>query len=329
MALALVLRALGLGDLLTGVAALRGVRAALPDHELVLVAPAWQQPLVAMTGAVDRLVHHDGLRGLGTFAWEGPRPDVAVNLHGAGPESHRLLLATRPRRLVAFDNDRVPFSGPPFAPPAPDREHRAEHEVARWCRLVQAELGPADPDALLLTAPDPVAAGPGAVVIHPGAAHAARRWPAERFAQVARALVASGRQVVVTGSAGERQLAREVAAAAGLPSDVVLAGSTDVLELAALVAGATCLVSGDTGIAHLASALRTPSVVLFGPVSPQVWGPPRRPQHVVLWHGTGDGDPWAETPDPALLQISVSEVLAAVGRVIALPPQGDPRRARS
>lgn len=324
MALALVLRALGLGDLLTGVPALRGVRAALPDHELVLVAPAWQEPLVALTGAVDRVVHHDGVRALLPLTWTGPPPDVAVNLHGAGPESHRLLLATRPHRLVAFGNDSVPWSGPPWTPgPSP------EHEVARWCRLVATDLGPADPGDLVLTRPGVHSVAPGAVVMHPGAAYASRRWPAERFGAVARSLRALGRRVVITGSAAERELAVSVARSAGVPADDVLAGSTEVLELAAVVAGAACLVSGDTGIAHLASAFGTPSVVMFGPVSPAVWGPPPRPRHVVLWHGDGTGDPWGQTCDPALLRIGVPEVLAAVDRVLTVPRQAEPRRTSS
>jgi ADP-heptose:LPS heptosyltransferase len=112
-------------------------------------------------------------------------------------------------------------------------------------------------------------------------------------------------------------LARSVAAAAGLGEDAVLAGRTTSLELAAVIAGARVVVSGDTGVAHLASAYRRPSVVLFGPVSPAFWGPPPRPQHVVLWHGNGTGDPWGTELDPALARITVAEVNEALGRVLS------------
>jgi ADP-heptose:LPS heptosyltransferase len=110
----------------------------------------------------------------------------------------------------------------------------------------------------------------------------------------------------------EAALAAEVAERAGLPDDAVLAGRTTTLELAALVAAARVVVSGDTGVAHLATAYRRPSVVLFGPVSPELWGPPPRPQHVALWHGDAPGDPWGTTLDPALARIPVDEVLAAL-----------------
>jgi ADP-heptose:LPS heptosyltransferase len=117
-------------------------------------------------------------------------------------------------------------------------------------------------------------------------------------------------------------LAREVAAAAGLGEEAVLAGRTTTLELAAVVAGARVVVSGDTGMAHLATAYRRPSVVLFGPVSPALWGPPARagqgggPLHVVLWHGDGTGDPWGTELDPALARITVDEVTAALDSLL-------------
>jgi ADP-heptose:LPS heptosyltransferase len=148
--------------------------------------------------------------------------------------------------------------------------------------------------------------------VHPGAASAARRWPAERFAAVARAEADDGRSVVVTGTPGEVNLAEEVAARAGLLDNSVVAGRTDLRGLAAFVAAAGRVVCGDTGLAHLATALRTPSVVLFGPVSPAHWGPPPdRPWHRALWAGR-TGDPHADTPDAGLLEIGVPDVVTAL-----------------
>ena len=118
----------------------------------------------------------------------------------------------------------------------------------------------------------------------------------------------------------EVELARSVADAAGLGSDAVLAGRTTSLELAAVVAAARVVVCGDTGVAHLATAYRRPSVVLFGPVSPALWGPPPRAQHVVLWHGDGTGDPWGTELDPALEAIRVEEVVDALEALPVTPP---------
>jgi ADP-heptose:LPS heptosyltransferase len=307
-----VLRALGLGDLLTGVPALRALARALPDHDVTLAAPLVLEPLVRLAGVADRLLPASGLE---PPSWPGRPPELAVNLHGRGPQSHRLLTDLRPGRLVAFGCPEAGHAGPPW-----DDD---EHEVWRWQRLVGTELGaePA-PGDLLLDVPAEAPPVRGAVVLHPGAAYPSRRWPAERFAEVASWAAATGRPVVVTGGVGEAALAQQVADLAGLPDGSVLAGRTDLATLAALVAAAGLVVCGDTGVAHLASAYRTPSVVLFGPVPPSRWGPPADGPHTVLWKGDGSGDPWGDDVDPALLRLDADEVVAAAEVRLAVPAAG-------
>jgi ADP-heptose:LPS heptosyltransferase len=303
----LVLRALGLGDFLTGVPALRALRRALPDRELVLAAPPVLDPLVSLAGVADRL--HPAF-GLQPVAWPEEPPELAVNLHGRGPQSHELLRALHPGDLVAFGNAEASVEGPVFDP--------EEHEVRRWCRLLEEALDiPSDPTDLVLPAPRTDPAVPDAVVVHPGAAYPSRRWPADRFAQVARWAVDAGHEVVVTGGPDEIALAGEVRRLAGLPAGSVLAGRTDLTQLATQIASAQLVVCGDTGVAHLASAFATPSVVLFGPVSPDLWGPPARGPHTMIWHGDGAGDPWADHPDEALMSITVDEVVEAAEALLA------------
>ncbi|MFD8545471.1 glycosyltransferase family 9 protein [Streptomyces sp. NPDC059649] len=319
----LVLRALGLGDLLTAVPALRALRTSRPDHTLVLAAPGRLAAAAAATGVVDRLLPTvaPGREVPRSLDWPGPPPDLAVDLHGNGPASHGLLQALRPARLFAYAHPATPeIAGPAW------RED--EHERERWCRLLSWYGLPADPADLGIAAPALASPAPGAVVVHPGADAAARCWPAERFAAVATALHRAGHRVVVTAGAGEGSLARRVAEQAGLPGAAVLGGAADLpfAELAALVAQARAVIVGDTGLAHLASALGTPSVVLFGPVAPRLWGPPETDRHRVLWHPDPDdrprpGDAHGDRPDDRLLRITVEEVLAAVaGLPLAGPP---------
>jgi ADP-heptose:LPS heptosyltransferase len=304
------LRALGLGDLLTGVPALRALRSALPSHELALATPAVLEPLVKLAAVADKVVDIAGLEDDDQLTTLCPRPDIAVNLHGRGPQSTRLLQSLEPQRLLAFGNADAGLVGPSW--------RADEHEAERWCRLVREGLGaPADPADLVIAKPSESAAVEGAVVIHPGAAFPSRRWPASRFAEVASWAAASGHAVVVTGSPGERQLAEQVAADGGLADTSVLAGRTGLIELAALVARARLVICGDTGVAHLATAFGTASVVLFGPVSPQLWGPPPGREHIALWRGGDQGDPWGESVDPALLEISVADVLEAAEGLLA------------
>ncbi|MEU6076554.1 glycosyltransferase family 9 protein [Micromonospora sp. NPDC047074] len=303
----LALRALGVGDLVTAAPALRALRAAHPREELVLVAPGWLGPLVDLVGGVDRLVDAPGL---GPLPWTGRPPRVAVNLHGRGPESHRMLTRIRPDRLLAYAcAEAGHHDGPGW------RAH--EHEVDRWCRLLDWYGIPADHADLDLRRPAPDGVPTGVTVLHPGSKVPAKRWPPDRFVALARALAGRGHRVVLTGSADERATAARIAADAGLPADAVLAGRTDLGRLAALVAYARLVVSGDTGVAHLATGYRTASVVLFGPVSPARWGPPPgRPRHRALWVGGEDLPRWEGVGShPTLAAIGVDEVVAAVDEV--------------
>ncbi|MGV9212534.1 glycosyltransferase family 9 protein [Micromonospora sp. RB23] len=303
----LVLRALGVGDLVTAVPALRALRAAYPDRKLALAAPAGLAPLVDLVGVVDELVDTTGLDGP---LRPGRAPQVAVNLHGRGPQSHRLLAAARPERLVAFANADAGFADGP-------RWRDDEHEVDRWCRLLSWYDIPTDRGDLGLRRPEVAGLPVGATLLHPGSNVPAKRWPADRFAALARALRERGHRVLVTGSADERALAERVAGAGGLPPAAVLAGRTDLGALAALVADARLVVSGDTGVAHLATAYGTPSVVLFGPVPPAAWGPPPdRPRHRALWVGEVDWRRWDGVGShPTLTALPLDEVLAAVDEV--------------
>jgi ADP-heptose:LPS heptosyltransferase len=296
----LVARALGLGDLLTAVPAIRGLRRAFAEHELVLATPSALTPIADLIGGVDRIVATRPLRT--PRVW---RPDVAVNLHGKGPQSHACLLRMDPSRLIAFEHPEIPESwGAPAWMPE-------EHEVARWCRLLTENAIACELNDLGLSDPGISREHSGVTVVHPGAGSGARCWPPERWAKVVEALVAAGHHVAITGGASEQERAQRVAGS--LRSEVtMLAGGTDLRALARIVSHARLIVSADTGIAHLAVAFDTSSVTLFGPTPPALWGPPAdRAQHRVLWKGER-GDPLGAHPDPFLLAITVDEVVGEV-----------------
>jgi ADP-heptose:LPS heptosyltransferase len=304
----LALRALGIGDLATAVPALRALRAAHPDEALALVVPGWLRPLVELVDGVDTVVERDGLDGPGLPPL-ATVPSLAVNLHGRGPQSHRLLTAAQPARLWAF---ACPAAGHDDGP----RWIDDEHEVHRWCRLLAWYGLSPNPADLALRRPERPATSAGASIVHPGGKEGRRRWPPDRFAAVARALDRAGHRVVITGSTGERPVAQQVARIAGLPSEAVLAGQLDLADLAALVASGRLVVSADTGVGHLATAFGTPSVLLFGPEPPSRWGPPpQRRWHRVLWHeglASLPYEPDDEGVHPALAAITPDDVLDAV-----------------
>ncbi|MFN2460871.1 MAG: glycosyltransferase family 9 protein [Candidatus Velthaea sp.] len=301
--MALMLRPLGLGDFLTGLPAYRAVARAFPNHRIVLAAPRSLAALAGLTGCLHDVADSQPLRALAAHLHGA---DVAIDLHGRGPESHRVLLASRPRRLVAFRNEEIPQS-------AHGAVWRAdEHEVERWCRMLSHAGIPAEPSELDLAVPPVLVPRRirGATLIHPGAASESRRWPVDRWAAVAAAEQRAGRRVIITGGGDDVERARAIASAAQVSPTHVFAGRTTLRELAALTAAAGRVVCGDTGVAHLATAFRTPSVVLFGPIPPAWWGPPReRTYHRVLWAGRR-GDPHAAEVDPGLLDITPEAVIA-------------------
>lgn len=301
-----VLRALGLGDLLTSVPALRGLRRRCPEARVMLAAPDRYRDLAMLTGAVDELLP---TTCLGDVQPLPGRPALGVNLHGCGPESIDHLLAWAPQTVLTHQHQRHPaLQGPPWRSDV--------HEVNRWCTLLEWAGIPCDSTDVLIPRPEGIPFDQtGAVVIHPGASAPARQWPVDRFAAVAAALSDDGFDVIITGSAAEFDLAHQVARAAGLPRTVVVAGLLDLPALTALICDSRLVICGDTGLAHLAAATGTASVVLFGPTAPARWGPRGPAPHVALWAG-GVGDPHAAVPHEGLLLITVPRVLAASRQIL-------------
>ncbi|MBU3062105.1 glycosyltransferase family 9 protein [Nocardia sp. NEAU-G5] len=305
MAVVLVLRARGLGDLLTAVPALRALRRARPHDHIVLAAPHRLKPIVDLITSVDDMVPAADPESM---RWDGEPPALAVNLHGSGAEGIVELAKTQPTRILTYRNPAFPdLEGPEW--------QSDMHEVERWCHLLESAGISADSRNLGLVPPVATTYHRDCVVVHIGAGAAARRWPPERFAAVVRHLLVQGREVVLTADEFERDTALSIAARAGLALGQVLAGQQNLIELSATVAEAALVVCGDTGVAHLATAFGTRTVLLFGPTSPSRNGPPPHllGRHVVLWAGhTGDHD--GDSPDPGLLEITVPDVVEAIDR---------------
>ncbi|WP_330230103.1 glycosyltransferase family 9 protein [Nocardia sp. NBC_00508] len=320
MAVLLVLQARGLGDLLTAVPALRALRRAKPHDRIVLAAPQRLKPIVDLIASVDALVPTAEPSSL---RWDAPAPELAVNLHGPSAESIVTLAKTQPGRILTYRNAAFPeLSGPDW--------QTDMHDVDRWCHLLEYDGIGADRRNLGLVPPVATTSHRDCVVVHVGAGAPARRWPPDRFAAVVRHLLVLGRDVVLTGDEYERELALSIAARAGLPIGRVLAGEQNLIELSATIAEAALVICGDTGVAHLATAFGTRTVLLFGPTPPRWGGPPSHllGRHAVLWAGQV-GDPDADTPDPGLLRIGVTEVINAVDNQLnkrSVPGTGADRR---
>ena len=295
-----VFRALQLGDMLCTVPALRALRRAAPHAEITLIGLPWAAGFVERFSMyLDRHLAFPGYPGMpesepdaealpGFFAaareW---RFDLALQLHGSGGLSNPLTLALGAARTAGFHA---------AGDPCPDAATYAlwseqEHEVLRYLRLLRQlgvpscgqqlefPLRPEDHAALARAAPG-LASG-SYVCIHPGARLPSRRWPPQRFAEVADGLADQGWTVVLTGSPDERELTQAVRGA--MRSHAIdLTGATTLGSLAALLAGARLLVCNDTGVSHVAAAMATPSVVICSGADPGRWAPLDRDRHRVL-----------------------------------------------
>jgi len=109
------------------------------------------------------------------------------------------------------------------------------------------------------------------IALAPGAVGPSKRWPAGAFAELGRRLVAQGHRVWVVGGPGEQTLAAEIAAAA--PGDVLDLTGPDLRNAILALAAAAVAVSNDSGLLHVAAALGTPAIGIFGPTSPLLWAP--------------------------------------------------------
>jgi ADP-heptose:LPS heptosyltransferase len=327
-----VFRALKLGDLLVSIPALRAIRGALPDAEIVLIGLPWAREFVArFAHLLDGFREFPGWPGLPECEpqldriprfladMQAERFDLLIQLHGSGLVVNEVCGRLGAERLAGFYPAGGHCPDPRLFLPWPDRGL----ELRRLLALTEFLGFPASGEHLEFPLGDADrhrAAGltsscPGwFVCIHPGASVPDRRWPADRFAAVADALAARGLRVVLTGTAAERDLTAAVSAGMTAPA-LDLAGKTDLGASAAVIASARLLVCNDTGVSHIAAAVGTPSVVISTDDNPTRWAPPDGTRHRVLsrpggWpdvadvlvHAFGLLDSFAPTRTPRLHQ---------------------------
>lgn len=151
-------------------------------------------------------------------------------------------------------------------------------------------------------------------ILNPGAGWGAKRWPAERYGRVARALAARGLQSIVNHGPGEESLAREVEAAS---EGAARPFQCSISELIALTRQAKLFIGGDTGPLHLASALNIPVVAVFGPTDPARNGPYGTRSIVLRNPESSTSHARVAQPDQAMLEITVDAVVDAARTLLS------------
>jgi heptosyltransferase-1 len=151
-------------------------------------------------------------------------------------------------------------------------------------------------------------------ILNPGAGWGAKRWPAERYGEVARALAECGLQSMVNFGPGEEELAREVEAAS---QGTARRLQCSISEFIALTRRAKLFIGGDTGPLHLSAALRVPVVAIFGPTDPKRNGPYGTRRVVLRNPESRTTHARNPRPDETLLAITVEAVVDAARNLLS------------
>ena len=163
------------------------------------------------------------------------------------------------------------------------------------------------------------------VILQPGARHWFKAWPPERFAELADCLTSQyGCQILIGGSSQEGDLAKQVRQMAK-SRPIIIAGRTTVRQFAAIAKRAALFIGNDSGAMHIASAVGTPVVALFGPTSPREWGPCGGPAEILYKEvdcRRSCRPTCTKGEENCMKLITVHEVYAAAQRLLAGHVQG-------
>jgi len=281
----LIVRLGSLGDLVHTLPAVAALRRTFPSADIDWIVDAPHRPFLDLVPAVSTAIP---LEGRTAAAWFAAREvmrsrgyEAALDFQGLF-KSAALARLSGARRVIGFDSASLRERSAALLyteqVSVSDAEDGAQHVIQKNLRLA-AHLG-APNDVVefpICDAASPVATDLRArlgeyVVINPGAAWPNKRWPPAAFGALASRIhaVRQLRSIVLWGP-GERDLALEVAAASD--ESALPAPDTTIADAIALARHARVLVSGDTGPLHLAAAVGTPVVALFGPTNDRRNGP--------------------------------------------------------
>ncbi len=279
-----------LGDVVMAVPAVRELRRVLPEAHLTVGSRPGAADVFLDADFVDEVLVYDRA-GLSTAwsqvrEWRRRKFDLALLFQNAFEAAAISFLARVPSRM-GYHTDRrgALLTHPLPAPGWKDERHESFYYLHIVGELERALYGTsvienAEPRFDLRVSEErrqgafELLRGHGArisaslAVLCPGSINSrAKRWPAERYAELADRLAVSGADVVLIGSPGESDVSQEVCKHAQ-SQPIVLTGKTTVAEATAIISVADVLITNDTGPAHIGAAVHTPTLVVFGPTNP-------------------------------------------------------------
>lgn len=334
----LILQLKRIGDLILTTPIVHALREHLPQAELTLVTDASCRTLAEAIPVDHRCYVQRGavaqaLLGLGPNAWLRRhlilgRYDFCLDLTGTD-RSLILALLSGSKRRVTFTRFRKKFlrsaAYTDFVDSSVRDRHTADHHTDLLRPLgITTESVPLDiriDEATATRARDlltKAGISQNFAIIHAGTARSEKYWLPERWAAVAQHLQETHHlRIVLTGSTdpAEQTHLAAIRAAAPTVDFVDLSGQTSLLELAAVIQQAQIFCGVDTAAMHLADAMRTPTVALFGPTNPYHWRP-RHTRHIILRAKTKEPLTSTQKGGP-MSEIDISAVCIAANNALS------------
>lgn len=305
-----IFRALQLGDLLCAIPAIRALRKAYPHASITLLGLPWAASLLQrFPDYFDDFIHFPGYMGLPEQPFDEvafscfvermkeEQFDLLLQMQGNGTIVNPLMLQLGARHVAGFHNAASQVQSPLFLT-YPDQGP----EVIRHLQLM-SHLGIAlqgmDMEFPVLPEDEeevkklylPILEN-RYVCIHPGSRGAWRQWSPHYFAFMADHCIERGYTAIITGTKDERDITREVIKCMRHPA-IDLTGQTSLGAIGLLIRRAFMLIANCTGVSHIASATKTPSVIISMDGEPERWGPIDRNIHKVI--------DWTTKPHPELV----------------------------
>ena len=294
-----IFRALQLGDLLCAVPAFRALRYAYPEAHIILLGLTWAKGFTQRFGAYfDGFIHFSGYEGLPEQPYDETAYekfvkrmqdesfDLLIQMQGNGTLVNTIILGWGAKHVAGYHKKESYvqsdlFMEYPDYGPEPLRHVKLMEHLGIPSQGVQLEYPVSEKDEQDFEALQLAVTAKKYVCIHPGSRGAWRQWPTEHFATVADCCAARGFVPIITGTEEERTITQQVIA--HMHHDCIdLTGKTSMGAIAILIANAFLLVSNCTGVSHIASATKTPSVVISMDGEPERWGPIDRTIHKVI-----------------------------------------------
>jgi len=287
-----------MGDMVCATPCFRAIKETWPEAETALITAPVNHQVVAHNPHLDRIIlfHQRFWRdplALRSFLGEIRRfqPDLAIVLNSVSFSATSAFLALWSPARHVIGGDSTPFGSRVTQayslnlPTNPELDcHSVKHSLAP---LQAVGITTEDLSTVVVPSPEQQAQAAGVVAdllpagpfwaLHPGAGKRQNCWPADRFARLAERAAASGHPVLILHGPADKPALDGVCQALVKEegsAPIVVAPPVPVGTAAALVAGAERFLCNDTGVMHVAGAVDTPTVALFGPTDPGLWKPP-------------------------------------------------------